>query len=116
MIFERFWWLFWEAFGSIFAGKSRSKISVVFGSVFFVITECDAGATRVRRGCDAGAARAFTAQGPPRAAPLSRGKEDIKTTWMLDPGSQASKQGCFTRDLTRHGPLARRISLLFCIC
>ena len=81
MIFVRFWGQFWEAFGEWFALESRSKISVVFGSVFF----CDYG---VRRQRDAGATRALTAQGPPRAAPLSRGKEDITTTWMLDPGSR----------------------------
>ena len=84
MIFARFWGPFWEAFGGIFAFKSRSKINVFFGSFFFVITERDAGATRVQRGCSA----SVYSPGPPWAAPLSREKEDITTPGMLDPGSQ----------------------------
>ena len=115
MLFVRFGWQCWEAFRSMFAPKSRSKISVVFGSFFFVITEYDAGAALVQCGCNAGAARAFTAQGPPRAAPLSRGKEDITTTWRLDPGSQAWKQGCFARDLTL-GVLLRTFGALGVSC
>ena len=42
-------WNFWKLFGAMFALKSRSKIRVVFGSFFFLITEYGAGATRVRR-------------------------------------------------------------------
>ena len=46
---------FWKAFGSNFGSKSRSKISVVFGSLFFAITERGAAATGLRRDFGRGA-------------------------------------------------------------
>ena len=69
---------------------------------------------------DAGSHRVFTAQMPPRAAPFlsKKGKQNDPYNpldcFLAFLALEAGLQGRFARDLTRPGPLARRIFRFDC--
>ena len=89
---------FWEAFGRILGSKSRSKLGVVFGFVFVEVPRRDAAATRLRRDVGAPATQLPGPPTPPGRRPF-RARSDPITTLASQ-----------TRDLTRLGPEAWRIS------
>ena len=113
---------FWKVFGSILASKSRSKIDHDFGMLFCRITGDDAPSTPGGREVDGRIGLVFTAQMPPRAAPFlsKKGKQNDPYNpldcFLAFLALEAGLQGRFARDLTRPGPLARRIFVVdFCV-
>ena len=96
-----FWGPFGETFGSILGSKSRSNFRVIFGMRFCSLS-ClwrgfGAASTRLRRGLTRVPGRRI----PPGRRPF-RARRDPITSFTL--------QGSLTRDLTRSGPEALRIS------
>ena len=111
--FNRFWALFSDTVGSILAWRPKADPnSITFFDAFFIEFLYATGARRVR---GVVASMVKTARWPPGAAPFLSKKgsyndpRNALDCFLAFLPLEAGWQDHFARDLTRPGPLARRI-------